>query len=66
MLPSTLWLMEQVTKHPDTFDPEPFYQEWAERYRQHTGLIPRDSSRSFEKAIETAYKQLGRRRPARR
>lgn len=66
MLPSTQWLADQLASLTDPVDPEPFYQEWAERYRQHTGLIPRDSARSFDKAIDSALKYLGRVRSNRR
>lgn len=62
MLPSTAWLVEQLTAQPDVFDAEPLYQEWMKRYQAHTGLYPRDSARSFEKALDSAFKHVGRTR----
>jgi len=62
MIPSTAWLVDQISLQPDAFDAEPLYQEWMERYQVHAGLYPRDSARSFERALDSAYKHLGRTR----
>jgi hypothetical protein len=66
MAPSTLWLANQIAATPDPVDTEMFYQEWVECYRYHTGLIPRDSARSFDKATDSAFKHLQRTRTRRR
>lgn len=65
-LPSTLWLTEQIAALPEPVDPEPLYQGWAKRYEACVGLIPRDSARSFNRALDTAFKHVGRARRRRR
>lgn len=65
-LPSTFWLTEQIAALPEPVDPEPLYQPWAKRYEACVGLIPRDSARSFNRALDTAFKQAGRTRRRRR
>jgi hypothetical protein len=65
-LPSTLWLTEQIAALPEPVDPEPLYQDWARRYEACVGLIPRDSARSFNRALDTAFKHLGVARRRRR
>lgn len=66
LLPSTLWLVDRIADLPDPVDPEPFYQEWADIYKANEGLHPRDSARSFDQAVDSAFKQLGRGRRKRR
>jgi hypothetical protein len=62
MLASTQWLVEQIAGQPNPADPEPFYQEWMEMHKFHTGFYPRDSDRSFNKALDSAFRHLGRTR----
>ena len=60
MLPSTEWLAEQIAVLPESVNPELLYQGWMDHYRAHEGLSPRDSARSFGRALDTVFKHVGR------